>query len=1251
MAKQGESAGKRGPVEAAALFPRLHVSHAKRDNGPRPPPRNKMALYEQVTLQASHPKAAGASGASAPTSQDEGPGGSGMQAPKARTQPDGNLPSMSSYGSRYDYPQHSMPHPPHLPQTSFSSAPSYYPQNTFQSRSMTGSQGTALSLRLPSGASSVGSASEWDPSEAQALPAASHLSQIVPGPPLGRQQSEGPSRPRQGEEEGCIVPSFQTQAHLVPIPQARANPGTSAAHDASGRWAWWSWQQQQASFRAQRPQEGLSEFEEQSRQRRVGPVSLRAPAYSGPKPAESAYAPTEQDRKMPEAVWKGAAGEEGLRAQRLALQKQAAEDWRMAAEASGRQLEVAAQQTEASQHQAQLDCKGVAEEVLFAAERRAGAVAAQQEVAAQIKAAMGSHSEGEKQGLVPVLDAGGSEGLPKRPPGKPTLNIEVPELSTQAELDGAVAGEPEGSITQEVASGLSEPAVARAAPSVNMSSGGGAAKQRPPKPRSEGTYGFVRHFQSCVQPVSLKGNGDSSPEVIEGSEGGGAAGFKDAGASQRAGFQVGKRAEGTEGPGQGHAKGRKRASAQANRATQEAAAAVAAKAGPSPSGSSSGDRSGGAGDGDPPSVCDVESNGADSAAAAAGILPKDVVSVIGQHGFWKSRKAMQQQQKKFSAQLFEMHRLVKVQKMFAENPDFTTEQPPPLTSTKRLHPRDSRWPEPSTAVTPERSAVSDVRRNPFSIPQNSGSVSHADAFKAAKTSEFGNPSSTRYVASKVAQISTQYGPREAVMAAQEAARRSFQEVSSATVAPVNVQAAEALALVAQRVGESCSKLMAHRAESEKSGGQAVSAEDSGAQVVLEEATRLSATLEAMRPHLQGNTAPAMPNPWLQNALAGAYGAYYPQMTAFSNPYLNPAMYMRQAQSMMAGYPSYDSASASFFGGEAMSAPAGGGPYGSAAGGYMPMYPKYSELQGAAGLNPALNPWMQNPDPVTAAWLATMAGGGVAPWNLPNNANHPAGFTNPQSGFPGGANPMGPTPSHSSQSAMPVQSSWANFRGPEEYSSGAGDAFAYDQFRPRSSAGRDGPTQSFSGLSHSWAGGMPQGGAASTRLNFASQSSDAHGESRQGDWSEQTFSAGGGDGMLGKRKEVDAHPRWSGWPQRQDSRGTAEDSFQHGGRSEMTHAGSFFSQSHRIKGGGNDSDEDALRAGRLPGSQFYSSPDFSDQGGAGDGGKEVNELQLFPVKSDAEKKRGAAAPIKVVPRAASETPDLGVSILKSIQRER
>jgi protein EARLY FLOWERING 3 len=35
------------------LFPRLHVSDAGKGGGPRAPPRNKMALYEQFTVPSS----------------------------------------------------------------------------------------------------------------------------------------------------------------------------------------------------------------------------------------------------------------------------------------------------------------------------------------------------------------------------------------------------------------------------------------------------------------------------------------------------------------------------------------------------------------------------------------------------------------------------------------------------------------------------------------------------------------------------------------------------------------------------------------------------------------------------------------------------------------------------------------------------------------------------------------------------------------------------------------------------------------------------------------------------------------------------------------------------------------------------------------------------------------------------------------------------------------------------------------------
>jgi hypothetical protein len=602
------------------------------------------------------------------------------------------LPLQSSFGSRYDYPQHSTPYSAHLQQNSFSSAPSYYQQqSTFQNRSMTGSQGTGL--RLPSGASSVGSASEWDANETQtAHPYLSNRqSQIVPGGAAAGQPSEAPTRvARLEEEEGCVVPSFQSQALSAP----RVNP--ASMQDASGRWAWWSWQQQQATMRSQmqgrpqgRPQEGPSvsnivELEEQSRQRALGRPPQRASTYSGQRTAEPAYASSDYSRKVAESesspvsvrkdvplgfASNSSEGSGQAKAQRLALQKQAAADWKTAAEAgsvgdrasSGRHTEVVAQQSEASEHQAALDQKGVASEVVAAAERRAGAVRAQEEVAAQIKAAIELQSGSPEQGLVPVFDADvqreGGEEKARQLLIKPTLSIEVPDISTQGELDGSALGELEGSITQEVASGSAEPAAAEPAPSVSMPSSVNTASEGAPKPRQhyKAHYAFHRHFPRAIPPLLQKGNGDSSPEVIEGSEGGA---FKDATGGQNQTVQKG--GKGAE--GQVHSKGRKRASAQANKATQEAAAAVAAKAGPSPSGSSSGDRSGGAGalsEQDAPSVCDVEDTGADSR-GAAGIMPKDVVSVIGQHGFWKSRKAMQQQQQKFSAQLFEMHRLVKV---------------------------------------------------------------------------------------------------------------------------------------------------------------------------------------------------------------------------------------------------------------------------------------------------------------------------------------------------------------------------------------------------------------------------------------------------------------------------------------------------------------------------------------------------------------------------------------------------------------
>ncbi|XP_011081715.1 LOW QUALITY PROTEIN: protein EARLY FLOWERING 3 [Sesamum indicum] len=50
------------------------------------------------------------------------------------------------------------------------------------------------------------------------------------------------------------------------------------------------------------------------------------------------------------------------------------------------------------------------------------------------------------------------------------------------------------------------------------------------------------------------------------------------------------------------------------------------------------------------------------------ITPDDVVSMIGQKHFWKARRALVNQQRLFAVQVFELHRLIKVQKLISASP-------------------------------------------------------------------------------------------------------------------------------------------------------------------------------------------------------------------------------------------------------------------------------------------------------------------------------------------------------------------------------------------------------------------------------------------------------------------------------------------------------------------------------------------------------------------------------------------------------
>lgn len=55
------------------------------------------------------------------------------------------------------------------------------------------------------------------------------------------------------------------------------------------------------------------------------------------------------------------------------------------------------------------------------------------------------------------------------------------------------------------------------------------------------------------------------------------------------------------------------------------------------------------------------------------ICPDDIVGLIGSRHFWKARRALVNQQRVFAVQVFELHRLIKVQKLIAASPNLLLE--------------------------------------------------------------------------------------------------------------------------------------------------------------------------------------------------------------------------------------------------------------------------------------------------------------------------------------------------------------------------------------------------------------------------------------------------------------------------------------------------------------------------------------------------------------------------------------------------
>ncbi|KAL9227265.1 hypothetical protein vseg_002977 [Gypsophila vaccaria] len=70
---------------------------------------------------------------------------------------------------------------------------------------------------------------------------------------------------------------------------------------------------------------------------------------------------------------------------------------------------------------------------------------------------------------------------------------------------------------------------------------------------------------------------------------------------------------------------------------------------------------------------DVSENSMVDSASEFDITPDDVVDIMGRNQFWKARTAIVNQQRVFAVQVFELHRLLKVQKHFAGSPNMLLE--------------------------------------------------------------------------------------------------------------------------------------------------------------------------------------------------------------------------------------------------------------------------------------------------------------------------------------------------------------------------------------------------------------------------------------------------------------------------------------------------------------------------------------------------------------------------------------------------
>ncbi|XP_020576793.1 protein HEADING DATE 3B-like isoform X2 [Phalaenopsis equestris] len=97
------------------------------------------------------------------------------------------------------------------------------------------------------------------------------------------------------------------------------------------------------------------------------------------------------------------------------------------------------------------------------------------------------------------------------------------------------------------------------------------------------------------------------------------------------------------------------------------------------------------------------------------ISPDDIVRVIGPKQFWKARRAIVNQQRVFAIQVFELHRLIKVQKLFAASPHLLCDDSDIITAPPKVISKN--LPIPSILKSTPQRTYSSQKQTQDAAPQ------------------------------------------------------------------------------------------------------------------------------------------------------------------------------------------------------------------------------------------------------------------------------------------------------------------------------------------------------------------------------------------------------------------------------------------------------------------------------------------------------------------------------------------------------